>query len=136
MRVQFDVEWLSSLLGIRNQEPSTMVQQPVDSKAADHCPHDEIRKLWAEILPSCRQPKVWSQTRRQLLRQRWKEDPQRQNLEWWRRLFGYVSKSDFLMGRTSSNGRKPFDLGLEWLLKAENFAKTIEGAYHPAEVAA
>ena len=44
-----------------------------------------------------------------------------------RRFFEHVSKSDFLMGRTHSHGRRPFDLSLDWLIKSENFAKVLEG---------
>lgn len=121
---------------VNHHEPSDIVAQPVASKAADHCPHEEILKLWAEILPNCRQPKVWTANRQQLLRQRWREEPKRQNLEWWRKFFHYVGKSDFLMGRTCSAGREPFDMGLEKLLRHEMFVKTIEGAYHSKQAAA
>jgi hypothetical protein len=60
----------------------------------------------------------------------------RQSIEWWARFFGYVAKSKFLTGQASpSPGRRPFELGLDWLLKSENFAKVLEGAYHEAEEA-
>lgn len=105
--------------------------QPVDT-----CPHQAIVALFAEVLPSARQVRDWTPARQQLLRARWREDAKRQDLAWWRRFFGYVGQSDFLMGRSATPGRKPFELGLEWLLKSENFAKVREGAYHEAEVAA
>lgn len=105
--------------------------QPVDA-----CPHQAIVALFAEVLPSARQVRDWTPARQQLLRARWREDAKRQDLAWWRRFFGYVGQSDFLMGRSATPGRKPFELGLEWLLKSENFAKVREGAYHEAEVAA
>ena len=116
--------------------------QPADansvqtSQPKDECPHRDIIAVFHEVLPSVRHVRDWTPARAQLLRARWREDAKRQNLDWWRKFFGYVGQSDFLMGRTHSQGRKPFELGLEWLLKAENFAKVREGAYHESEVTA
>ena len=73
--------------------------------------------------------------RQQLLRKRWSEKPERQSLDWWREFFGYVSASDFLMGRANSNGREPFDCDLEWLVRPKNFVKVIEGKYENRKVA-
>ena len=94
------------------------------------CPHQEIVKLFAEHLPMARQPAEWTTSRQALLRTRWKEKANRQNLEWWARFFAYVAQSDFLTGKAGTAGRKPFELDLPWLLKAENFLKVIEGKYH------
>ncbi|MDE2000594.1 MAG: hypothetical protein KGI52_16895 [Burkholderiales bacterium] len=116
--------------------------QPADangvqtSQPKDECPHQAVIALFHQVLPSVRHVRDWTPARAQLLRSRWREDTKRQNLEWWRKFFAYVGQSDFLMGRTHTPGRKPFELGLEWLLKAENFAKVREGAYHEAEVSA
>ena len=110
---------------------SVQTSQPVDA-----CPHKDIVALFAEVLPSARQVRDWTPARQQLLRARWREDKKRQDLAWWRRFFTYVGQSDFLMGRSATPGRKPFELGLEWLLKSENFAKVREGAYHEAEATA
>lgn len=101
--------------------------------APEHCPHQQIIDLYHELLPSARQVKVWTPSRQQALRSRWRENPNRQKLDWWRRFFSYVGQSDFLMGRVSSPGRKPFEVSLEWLIKADNMAKVIEGAYENTE---
>lgn len=93
------------------------------------CPHKEIIALYHEILPSAVGVRDWTPARAALLKARWNEDIDRQNLEWWKGLFEFISKNDFLMGRTSSSGRKPFNFSLPWLLKAENFAKVREGYY-------
>lgn len=98
--------------------------------ASANCPHAEILKLFAQHLPMARQPAEWNAQRQTLLRTRWREKANRQNLDWWARLFGYVAKSEFLTGQSSTPGRKPFELDLPWLLKAENFLKVIEGKYH------
>jgi len=117
-----------------NHEPLTIITDTnvsvVSSKPADSCPHDEIRLLYAELLPSCTQPKIWNGTRQQNLRSRWREDKKRQTLDYWKRLFNYISQSDFLMGKVSGSNGKAFQLGLDWIVKAENFNKIIEGKYH------
>ena len=115
-----------------NQEPLTNINISKDmlSLSATHCPQNEILKLWAEKLPEAIQPREWTPARQKLLQSRWKEKKNRQDVEWWSRLFGYIAESDFLMGRTTSNGRKPFGLTLQWLLKPENMASVIEGKYH------
>lgn len=46
-------------------------------------------------------------------------------LAWFDRFFSYVADSDFLSGR---NG-KWTKCSLEWLVKAENFSKVVQGNY-------
>jgi hypothetical protein len=94
------------------------------------CPHQEIISLYHEFLPASPGIRDWTPARAAHLRARWNEDQKRQNMEWWKKFFAYVAESDFLTGRVSSNGRKPFTASLEWLVKAENFAKVREGRYH------
>lgn len=100
-------------------------------KKTPDCPHQEIIAAYHEALPACPRIRDWTAARAANLRARWNEDPKRQNLDWWARLFAYVAESDFLVGKVTSPGRKPFMASLEWLLKAENFAKVREGRYHP-----
>lgn len=104
--------------------------------SAPECPHAEIIKLWAHHCPTARQPAEWTPTRQTALRNRWRSKPSRSSLEWWSRFFAYVAESDFLMGRSSTPGRKPFELSLDWLLKEANFLKVIEGAYENREATA
>ncbi|WP_368655418.1 hypothetical protein ABRY94_11845 [Castellaniella ginsengisoli] len=94
------------------------------------CPHKAIIALYHEILPTSPEIRDWTPNRAAALRTRWNEAPERQNLDWWRRFFGYVAESDFLTGKRHSADRKPFCAPLEWILKAENFAKIREGRYH------
>lgn len=94
----------------------------------NNCPQKSILSLWAQELPECTQPRVWDDARAKSLSARWKEDPERQSLDYWKNLFGYIRRSDFLMGRTQQD--KPFRIGLDWVIKAANFAKIIEGKYH------
>lgn len=115
--------------------PSISTSEDVDGQergSVTQCPHQEIIALWADKLPSAIQPREWTPARSQALKTRWREKKNRQTLEWWSKFFEYVSKSDFLMGRSSSGSRRPFELSIEWLLKQENFVKVIEGRYHGA----
>lgn len=115
----------------------------VDSAADDlpakptkpDCPHQQIIALYHELLPASPEIRDWTPARSVHLRTRWNEKPERQNLDWWRRFFGYIAQSEFLTGRAHARERKPFCAPLDWICKAENFAKIIEGRYHE-EVAA
>lgn len=116
-------------------EPSRTVRDsenpaPRVPAAVVECPHQEIISLFAQCLPAARQVREWTTARSQTLRTRWREKRERQSLDWWRKFFTYVGQSDFLMGRTNSPGRQPFEVSLDWLIKPENMARVIEGKYH------
>lgn len=114
----------------------------VASKADDPlpCPHQRIIALWAEELPELQKVRDWNATRARHLQARWREQAKRRRwqsvddgVEWFRRLFGYMRQSDFLMGNAPRGpGHEGWVCTLPWLLKAENFAKVIEGNYHRA----
>ena len=93
------------------------------------CPHQEIIALYHEILPASPRIKDWTPARAASLKARWNEGTDRQTLEYWRKLFEYIAGQPFLTGKVASNGRKPFFLTLDWLVKTENFAKVREGRY-------
>ncbi len=107
-------------------------ESPIPNPAST-CPQEEIRQLWAEKVPNAVQPRTWTGARSDALKARWREDCKRQSLEWWAGLFDHIADSNFLMGRTSSPGRTPFLVSLDWLVKAENFAKTLDGHYDNKE---
>lgn len=110
----------------REENINTLVRNDV----ADDCPHQEIIKLYHEHLPMLTQVKIWNSKRQTLLKTRWKESKERQNLDYWKRLFQYISKSDFLTGKTSH-----WQADLEWIVNSSNFTKIIEGRYENKEVA-
>ena len=97
---------------------------------AAQCPHKDIIDAYHEMLPMCPRIRDWTPSRQTTLRARWNEDKSRQTLGYWKRLFAYVSESQFLTGRISSREGRPFFASLEWILKPENFAKIREGRYH------
>jgi hypothetical protein len=118
-----------NLLSSANTDDQAKTKR-LSKKSKPDCPHQAIIDLYHELLPASPIIKDWTPARSALLRARWNEDPARQNLEYWKRLFEYVAESDFLTGRVSSPGRKPFCAPLEWLLKADNFSKVREARYH------
>jgi hypothetical protein len=104
------------------------------------CPHQKVLALFAEKLPELPQPKpeLWEGQRAKDLSARWKWllTKTRQNgeryatteaeaLEWLGRYFGYVAASDFLSGKDG----KWTGCDLGWLMKADNFAKVVQGNY-------
>jgi uncharacterized protein YdaU (DUF1376 family) len=94
-------------------------------QGTNHCPHQKIIDLYHEVLPELPQIKIWPENLKKILRVRWKENPERQNLEWWRKYFLYVKSSPFLMGQKTS-----FLADLEWIIRPTNFSKIANGRYH------
>ena len=100
------------------------------------CPQTEIVALYHALLPANPRMKVWDGSRAASLKARWREDPKRQSLDYWRRFFEHVSASLFLTGRVEDRNGRPFLPGLDWMVKAANFAKVIENRYHDRQEAA
>ena len=101
------------------------------------CPHTKIIELYHECLPMLATVREWTDARQTLLRNRWKEKKERQDLGWWRDFFGYVAQSDFLCGRVDGrSGKPPFQADLEWLVRPSNLVKVVEGKYENRGVAA
>jgi len=109
------------------KEDKTPLSESCDS--TPNCPIQEIIETYHTELPTLPRVRVMTSARETQLRQRWREDKKRQNMEWWKKFFAYVGRSDFLTGRENPNGRN-WMADLEWLTKAGNFAKVIEGKYH------
>jgi len=111
----------------KRREEKKEIKTLVISQANDKpdCPHREIISLYHEVLPQCPKVRDWTQARQTQLRTRWNESSDRQNLDYWRRLFEYVGECDFLTGRTA----KPFFADLEWITKTANFTKIRERKY-------
>lgn len=125
-----------------------LVEGPRKSKpgGVPDCPHQAILALWAEVLPAMPQHEVdqWRGARADHLRARWRETAAAKRwqgvddgMTYFRRLFAYVAQSRFLTGRVTPRdpGKTPFTVTLAWLVRPENWAKTIEGTYHEEAVA-
>lgn len=123
-----------------NHKPITNNQEPVLKPSnttvllvaggdAPKCPHQEIIALYHKILPQCHQIRDWTAAREKALATRWKEKREHQSLRFWESLFKYIASCPFLVGKA---GSKPFLASLDWICKAENFAKIREGRYEAA----
>lgn len=118
-----------------NQEPRTKNQGKEEEAnaslpATPPCPHQQIVALYHEHLPANPRIKIWDGNRAATLQARWREDPKRQSVDYWARFFRHCAGSKFLTGQVEDRGGRPFTPGLDWLVKASNFAKIIEGRYH------
>ena len=70
-------------------------------------------------------------TREGYIRARWREHPKLSRFE---EFFHRVEDSPFLLGKANGRGdRPPFLASLDWLMRPENFAKTMEGRYFDDE---
>ena len=99
--------------------------------SADACPHQRIIQAYHEELPMCPPVRQWHKTRQAYLRARWREDPKRQDVEWWRKFFRRIRETcPFLIGGVEPrDGGRPFVADLEWIVRPSNFAKIMEGRY-------
>jgi len=88
------------------------------------CPAQEIINLYHEICPELPTVRAADKIKKKIAL-RWREDFERQNLEWWRSFFeDWVHASDFLMGRVID-----FQANLDWILGPKNFVKILNGQY-------
>ena len=121
-------------------EAADQADQPATKQTLPACPHLELLDIFAEKLPELPQPKpeLWEGQRAKNLSARWKwcltakkrngeryATSKAEALDFFKRYFGYVGKSDFLTGR---DGRWS-GCDLAWLVKADNFAKVLQGNY-------
>lgn len=126
-----------------HQEPPVEGDKPpVSSKAADPCPHQAIIDLYHEALPNNPRCKVLSAARKAAIKARWNEaaklsckpfgyTTRNDGLSAWRAFFDICADSDFLTGKVpGTNGRPSFVAGIDFLMSASGFAKTLENNYH------
>lgn len=104
------------------------------------CPHSEIIKLWKKNLPHLTAPRVWEGSRREHLRARWAQASRKSHwstegytdvaggLKFWDAFFAYIANDTSLAGGFESGGRR-WTPDLEWICKAANFQKIIDGRY-------
>ena len=133
-----------------SQEPVTNNQYSPDADASPPglpaCPHLRLLASFAQHLPVLPQPKpeLWQGKPADAMRARWKwvltakrgsgkryAETTDEALDWFGRFFGYVAGSDFLSGRSG----KWTNCDLGWLMKADNFAKVVQGNYENKEAA-
>lgn len=114
---------------------------PSSGPAVPDCPHDQLLELYAKHLPMLTQPRIWDGRRAELMRQRWRACAKANSvwpgyttaeagLAFWNRFFHGVAQSKTLTEGIAHPDGSRWKPDLPWLLKAENFAKVIEGRYH------
>jgi len=115
-----------------NHKPITNNHKPIKDKdhSATNVTPNKVISLWNDLMNGtyARQKKVVTDTLKQTIRSRCKNEFT--SINDWTKYFEAIKRSDFLMGKTHSEGRKPFQISLEWVVKPANMAKIIEGAYH------
>lgn len=119
----------SNKVGNTLHSSSSIISTNVDMSPNGNCPHQTLINLFHEKLPMLPRVRVWTDARKKTLSTRWKENEAQHTLEWWEGFFEHIAKSKFLTGRTQDKHGKPFLATLAWIIKAENFAKIIEGNY-------
>lgn len=106
------------------------------------CPHKRIIEVYEAILPELPRVRVWRAQQASDLRARWREklregkfSDEESGVDYFRRFFGYVRRSEFLMGRRSGRDGRTFRNSLAWMVKAKNFDGIVDGKYHDQEAA-
>ncbi len=113
-----------------NQEEikSSCNQQADDAKKpSERIDYEAIASAFRESLSVLPQPRDITEKRKRMIRTIVKRGGRYADADFFPKFFEYVSKSDFLMGRS----KDPWHgCCFDWLLKPENFQKIIEGNYH------
>lgn len=110
-----------------NQEDKSSCDQQAESPKSDRIDYGLVTSAFSEHLSALPQPRDMTEKRRKMVRSIVKRGGRYAEPDFFAKFFGYVTKSDFLMGR----GAKPWHgCCFDWLLKPENFQKIIEGNYH------
>ena len=125
---------------IKDNHDSVMTQSPnpmqdktrldkkrkeLPTRQAVRVPYQEILEKYHKQLPELPGVKVLSEARKRQLKARWLGDQKRQSVDYWDRLFAYIAKSDFLMGKSTE-----WQANFDFIIKEANFIKIIEEAYH------
>jgi len=109
-------------------ETETETEGEGEGETDKPCPHLKIIELYNSLLGNKLtkvKPTLWNGTRKGDLSLRWKEDKERQDIDWWKDLFKDISESKFLTG----DNDRGWVADLGWILKQSNIIKIIEGKY-------
>jgi hypothetical protein len=114
-------------LTINQEEIKSSCDQQAESPGADRINYQSVTEAFGEHLAALPQPRDMTEKRKKAIRSIVKRGGRYAEPDFFAKFFGYVAKSDFLMGR----GAKPWHgCCFDWLVKPENFQKIIEGNYH------
>lgn len=93
------------------------------AEKSDPVPYEKIKKLYNAICTSFSKVVTVSPNRKKAIAARWKEYGG--DMATFETMFNMAEASDFLKGKNDRNWTATFD----WLLKADNMAKVLEGNY-------
>lgn len=108
------------------QPPLTLGEdeEPGDAPGVPPCPVKRIVEAYHRELPMLARVRALPSQAERMLRARWREDRERQNVQWWVEFFAYVRTCPFLVGEKTD-----FQADLLWLVRPTNFAKVVNGNY-------
>ncbi len=106
------------------EETDSNAPSPNPSPNPSPCPHQKIVDVYHIKCPSLPKVQVISPTLQKTLRTRWREDPDRQDLKWWKWYFSGVNDSDYLTGKVKS-----WTASFDWLIGPKNMTKVLNGNY-------
>jgi hypothetical protein len=120
--------------------PGTEDPPDDEADAVPDCPHAELLALYRKHLPELPQPRVWENGRAEAMRARWRQcarsssispgyRTKAEGLDYWGKFFAFVAHETRLTQGFPNRDGKLWQPTLPWLVKAENFAKVIEGVY-------
>jgi hypothetical protein len=89
---------------------------------------EAIRGTYNAVLPELPKAEKVTSSRAKTLRQRIREDLDRQEPEWWRKFFSDVRGFPWPMGRNKDNWCADFD----WLIGERGMQKILEGSFQKA----
>jgi len=96
----------------------------LDKKKGTVCPHKIIIEVYHNLCPSLPRVQSWNETSQKVLATRWRENKERQEIDWWANYFNRVNQSDFLTGKVVE-----FTATLNWLIGPKNMEKVLNGTY-------
>jgi len=116
-----------------NQEPRTINQEPFNTMQQSKivaCPIEKIIELYRSVAKRLPQPRVIPDVVKTNIAARWRQDDRFKSLDFWREFFEYCESHKFLSGQVDGrDGKPPFRANLQWVVKAANFAKIVNGDY-------
>jgi hypothetical protein len=121
--------------------PNTLEASPLVLDASHQgripkCPTAEIVKAFHIHLPMMPSVVVLNASRKAAISARWREVVTTDKMDlaggidWFAWFFGHVAKSRFLTGHSAPRNGRVWKADFDWLMKPQNFAKTVEGNYH------
>jgi len=120
----------SNANGMLYKEKEKEKEQPTSKSTIPPCPVEQIIETYKTEAPRLAQPRIIADVTKANISARWRQDERFRTLDFWKELFAYCNGHDFLSGQVDGrDGKKPFRADLQWIVKAANFAKIINGNY-------